>query len=64
VRDTRFRPLTLSLGTNRTLTVLIYGVRTHEQDITFPGTRTVKDDTNLVKNPTVTAVTLQRDTGL
>lgn len=45
LRDTKVRPVTLSLGTNRTLTVLIYGTMTRAEEIERDGTF-VKADPN------------------
>lgn len=47
LRDTKVRPLTLALGTNRTLTVLVFGTRTHTQDATYPRIKTYDDPINI-----------------
>jgi hypothetical protein len=57
LRDTKDRPVTTGLGTNRTETVLEFGVRTHQQDREFLESRTVTDATNLRKAPIVCKVT-------
>lgn len=44
LRDTKTRPVTLGLGTNRTLTVKICGLRTHAEDIERPGTSASADN--------------------
>jgi hypothetical protein len=47
LRLTKTIPLTFSLGTNRTLTIKIYGLRTTAQDISLPGTHTFIDPSGL-----------------
>jgi hypothetical protein len=43
LRDTKVRPITLELGVNRELNILIYGKKTREQDLTYPKTETTTD---------------------
>lgn len=57
LRDTKVRPVTLALGVNRTLTVLIFGTRTHEQDRTFTKSRAIVEAGNIDREPEVCVVT-------
>lgn len=56
LRDTKVRPVTLGLGVNRTLTILIFGTRTRQEDIEFLESKAVTETGQIDREPVIVKV--------